>query len=180
MNGPGRVILVGARRLRQQELGVALLHRAAPSDRADDARHRGRAAAAAPDMAGALGVDAVERQGKAVRIALAADLAIADDVDAGVFHLAYRNDRRVILGLLAPWFLDPPDVAGVDAGHAVMFQEAPIDQPVGLRVAADDGGRDQMARIGHRGAPAAGWRLPVHSAESVACTERPVPSLVPR
>ena len=135
--------------MRQQEPGVARFDRAAPSDPADDARHRGRAAAAAPDMAGMLGVDAVERQSKTVRIAFAADLAVADDIDAGQFHFADRDDRGVVLGLFAPCMGHAPDIGGVDARHAVMFEQTAIDQPVGLRVAADDGGRDQMAWVGH-------------------------------
>ena len=84
-------------------------------------------------MAGMLGVDAVEREGKTVRIAFAADLAVGDDIDAGPFHLAYRDDSRIILRLFAPRFRNPPDVAGTDARHAVMFEKGAIDQPVGLR-----------------------------------------------
>ena len=76
-------------------------------------------------MAGMLGVDAIEREGKTVRIAFAPDLAIADDVDAGAFHLADRDDRGIVLRLLAPRFGNAPDVAGMDARHAVMFAGEP-------------------------------------------------------
>ena len=112
-----------------------------------------------------LGIDAVERERKTVRIAFAADLAVADDIDAGPFHLADRDDRGVVLRLFAPRLRNAPDVAGMDARHAVMFEKGAIDQPVGLRIAADDRGRDQMGRIGHCGAPA------------VAAAGRAVPSL---
>src|SRR4051812_34723016 len=171
--------------MRQQEFGVARFDRAAPADLTDDARHRGRSAAAALDLAGMLGVDAIERQRKTVRIAFAADLAVGDDIDAGALHLAYRDDCRVILRLFKPRLGHAPDVAGMNPRHAVMFEQGAIDQPVGLRIAADDRGRDQMARIGHGGDPAAGWwagpALPLPSAaRSGGAAGRIVPSLVPR
>src|SRR5439155_2164981 len=96
-----------------------------------------RAAAAAPDLAGMLAIDAVERQGETVGIALAADLAVADDVDAGPLHIADGEDRRIVLRLFEQGIGDPPDVARTDPRHAVMRERAAVDQPIGLRIAAD-------------------------------------------
>src|ERR1043166_2303382 len=94
----------------EEEFGVADFDRPGPADLAYDTRHRRRAAAAAPDPARMLDVDPVEGEGKAVRIALAADLAVADDIDPGSFHIEDREDRRVILRVFEPGLGDPPDV----------------------------------------------------------------------
>src|SRR3546814_15555076 len=59
-----------------------LLHRPRPPDRADDAGHLGQAAGAARHLRRIVDVDAVERVGEAVEIALPPHLAGADDVDA--------------------------------------------------------------------------------------------------
>src|SRR5260370_993302 len=96
-------------RMGKEELGVAHLDRPQPANFADHARHRRRAAAAAPDMAGVLAIDAVEREGKPVGITLAADLAVADDVDAGPLHVADREMGRVVLGLFEQRRWDAPD-----------------------------------------------------------------------
>ena len=45
-----------------------------------------------------VGVDTFERGGEMVRIALAALLAVADDVEAGALLVADRQQRRVVLG----------------------------------------------------------------------------------
>src|SRR5205085_2428040 len=139
------------RGMAQQELGVAQFDRPAAPDLAHHARHRRRAAAAAPDLAGMLGVDAVERQRKPVGVAFAADLAIRDDVDPGPLHVADREDRRVVLRLFEPRLGDAPDVARGDARHTVTFEHRAVHQPIPLRIAADDRCRDRMRRIVHSG-----------------------------
>ena len=60
--------------------------------------------AAPGDRRRVVDVDAVERGGEAVRVALAAHLAVGDDVDAGALHVADREQRRVVLRLLEPGF----------------------------------------------------------------------------
>ncbi len=67
---------------------------------ADHARHRRGAPACGANLARMLGVDALQREGETVGVALAADLAVGDDVDAGAFHVADREDRGVVLRLL--------------------------------------------------------------------------------
>src|SRR2546423_12279053 len=146
------------RRMAQQELGVAQFDRPASRDLAPRARPWRRAAAAAPDLAGMLGVDAVERKRESVGVALAADLAIRDDVDPGPLHVADREDRRVVLRLFEPGLGDAPDVARGDARHTVMFERRAVDQPIRLRIAADDRCRDRMRRIGHGALPPTKYR----------------------
>ena len=78
--------------------------RAAPPGRAADAanhaRHRRGAVELRTHFAGLFGVDAVQRRGEPVGVALATDLPVGDDVDSGTLHVADCHDRGVVLGLL--------------------------------------------------------------------------------
>ena len=51
--------------------------------------------------AGVVQVDPVERGGEAVGVALAAHLAVGDDVDAGAFHVADGDQGGIVLRFLA-------------------------------------------------------------------------------
>ena len=53
------------------------------------------------DVAGVGRVDALERGGEAVGVALAPHLAVGDDVDAGPLHVADGEQGGVVLRLLA-------------------------------------------------------------------------------
>jgi hypothetical protein len=64
-----------------QKLDVTDLHRMLASDLADDPRHRIRMAGTVEGGAGVVDVDALERGGEAVRVALAAHLAVGDNVE---------------------------------------------------------------------------------------------------
>ena len=139
-----------AGRVLDEERRVVDLDLALAADFAGDPRDRGRAAVGADHRAQALGIDALQRQREIVRIAFAPHLAVADDVDADPFQLADREDGRVVLRLLQVRRRDAPDLVRMDARHPMLFQRAAVDQPVGLRIAADDGGGDQMGRVGHR------------------------------
>ena len=71
------------------------------ADLADHARHRRLVpAAVVDDSAGIVDVDALERGGEAVGVALAPHLAVGDDVDAGALHVADGEERGVVLRLL--------------------------------------------------------------------------------
>ena len=59
-------------------------------------------AAAVERRAGIVDVDALERGGEAVRVALAAHLAVGDDVEPGALLVADGEQRRVVLRLLEP------------------------------------------------------------------------------
>ena len=90
---------------------------------------------------------AVQREGETVGVALAADLAVGDDVDPGPFHVADGDDGRVVLRLLEERRRDAPDLGRVDARHALRAQRLGVDQPFRLRIAADDGrGEESLHR----------------------------------
>ena len=138
-----------ARRVGDEERRVVDLDLALAADPPGDPRHRGGAAVGADHRAEPLGIDAVERQREIVRVAFAPHLAVADDVDADPLHLADREDRRVVLRFLQLRRRDAPDLVRMDPRHPVLFERGAVDQPIGLRIGADDGGRDQMGRIRH-------------------------------
>ena len=137
-----------------QELHVAQLDRPGALDLADHARHRRLVAVARDDDGGIVGVDAFERGGKAVGIALAADLAVGDDVDAGALHVADRDDGRVVLRFFEMLFRQPPHLVHARARHGFR-QHGAVDQPFRLRIASDHGGRQQMFRQVHGLSPVA-------------------------
>ena len=143
MNGPGTVILIRPVRDRAQELDVAHLDRPRAPDRPDDARHRVLVAGAVERDAGLVEVDAVERGREAVRVALAPHLAVGDDVDAGALHVLHGEPRRVVLRLLEERLGHAPELARPHARRQPLAEPLAVDQPVGLRVAADDG-RDEV------------------------------------
>src|SRR5690606_3206708 len=108
---PGQRDLDDAVGVRAEEAHVAHLDRLAPADRSGDERHRNLRAGPADDLAVTLAVDPVERVREAVRVALAADLAVGDDVDSGALLVADRDDRRVVLRLLEMLGRYSPDLA---------------------------------------------------------------------
>jgi hypothetical protein len=129
--------------VRAQELQILHLHRMAAADRPDDARHRIRMPRAVERGARVVDVDPVERGREAVRIALAADLAVAHDVEAGVLLRADGDQRRVVLRLLQVRRRHPPELGRPHARRKAPGELLAVDQPVGLREAADDGGGEE-------------------------------------
>jgi hypothetical protein len=121
-----------------QKLDVAHLHGPPALDRPRHDRHGNLVAGAPDDLAYSLLVDAVERVREAVRVAFAAYLAIGDDVHAGTLLLANRFERRFVLGLLEALRRHPPNFLDADARRHHLGEQGAIDEPVGLRVAADD------------------------------------------
>ena len=126
--------LDGAVGVRPQELQVADLDRMFAADLADDARHGVGVAAAVEGRPGIVDVDAVEGRGEAVRVALAAHLAVGDDVESGALLVDDGEDRGVVLGLLKPFGGDPPQLGGADT-------RAGSDRPVGRGRSANPVGR---------------------------------------
>src|SRR6201988_4434340 len=132
-----------------QKLHVAQLDRRGASDLADHAGHcRLGVAGARHDDGGIVGIDAVKRGGEAVGVAFAADFAVGDDIDAGALHVTDRDDGRVILRLLQMFDRQPPHLMHGGARHRFR-QHGAVDQPVRLRIAADDGGRQDVNGHGH-------------------------------
>ena len=123
-----------------QKLDVADLHRMSAGNRTDDARHGIGMPRAIERGAVVVHVDAVERGGEAVRIALAPHLAIGDDVESRPFLLVDRPDGRVVLRFLEKFRRRPPQLQSADAWREAILQPSPVDQPVGLRVGTDQRG----------------------------------------
>ncbi len=137
----GRAVGVAA-----EELHVAQLDGPHAPDRADHAGHLRLVAVAVLDDAGVVVVHPVERGGEPVRVALAPDLAVADDVDPGALHVADGDHGGVVLRLLQEIFRHAPDAPQAHARDA-LGEGGPIDEPVGLGIAADHRGGEHL--LGH-------------------------------
>jgi hypothetical protein len=140
---PGQGDLRRQRGIGAQELHVAQLDRPAAADLRHHARHRRHGARARAHLAGTREVEPFERSGEAVGVALAPDLAVGDDIDAGVLHVADGEQRGVVLRLLEELGGNAPDLLHARARHD-LGEHLAVHQPVGLRVAADDGGRQEV------------------------------------
>ena len=75
-----------------------------------------------------------------VGIALAALLAVADDVDAGTLLVADGEDRGIVLGRFQVFRADQPEVAGAHPRH-LLGKFRPVDQPFRLRIGTNEAGR---------------------------------------
>ena len=113
--------------------------------RPDDARHGVRMAAAIERHARVVDVDAVERGRKAVRVALAADFAVGDDVETGRFLGADGEHRRVVLCLGEQRLRYAPQLARAYARRKTLREPRAVDEPLGLRITADEGGGEKHA-----------------------------------
>jgi hypothetical protein len=114
---------------------------------AGNARHRDHLAEPVRGLARLVEIDAVERGRKMVGVALARLLAVADDIEAGAFLLAHRQNCRVVLRGFPMILVDQPEVIGAQSHHR-FDQFVAVDQPVRLRVGPDQAGR-QQDRLGH-------------------------------
>src|SRR5262245_15254211 len=85
------------------------------ADFPDHARHDLARAVPPLDLGWIVDVDAAERVGEAVEVALAPNLAVGDDVDAGGLLHAYSLRRRIVLSFLEIRLLDTPDLFQSDA-----------------------------------------------------------------
>src|SRR5947207_9820311 len=88
-------------------------------------------------------IDALERGGEAVGIAFAPDLAVRDDVEAGPLLRPDGEQRGVVLRLGVTRLGNPPQLFRAHAGRKAPGELFPVDQPFGLRVAADKGGGEK-------------------------------------
>ena len=100
MNGPGIVILIVRSVRARRKADVVDLDRPDAPEWPDDARGRIEQAAPLDERAGVFEIDALEGVREAARVALAAHLAVRDDVDAGPLHVTNRQHGRVVLRLL--------------------------------------------------------------------------------
>jgi hypothetical protein len=84
--------------VRLEEFQVLDLHGVLAADGSDYPGHGVRVAAAIERGARVVQVDTLERRGEAVRVTLAADLSVGDDVESNLFLHADRQRRGVVLG----------------------------------------------------------------------------------
>ena len=147
MNGPGTVILIrrSVSERRNSTSRTSTGPRAA--DRADDARDRVLVAGAVERDPGLVQVDALERGREAVRVGLAPHLAVGDHVDSGPLHVLDREPGRVVLRLLELLLGNAPELTRAHARRQPVREPLPVDQPVRLRVAPDDGREERLVSV---------------------------------
>src|SRR5262249_21810650 len=80
-----------------------------------------------------------------VGVALPADLAVGDDVQARVLLRPDGQQRRVLMRLFQVLRVHPPQLTGPDPGREPGAEPLPVDQPVRLRVAAPERGGEEHA-----------------------------------
>ena len=88
-------------------------------------------------------VDALERRGEVIRVALATDLAIRDDVETRVLLRLDRDERGVVLRFRQKRRGDAPQLFGAHTRRKSSGEFLPIDEPLRLRIAAYERRRQQ-------------------------------------
>ena len=130
-------------RVAAQELDVVDFDGMAACDPADDPRHGVGMARSIERRSRVVEIDAVERRGKPVRVALAPDLAVGDDVEAGVFLGADGDERGVVLRVGEVRLRQPPQFLRAHARQKPPGELRAVDQPFRLRVAPNQRRRQQ-------------------------------------
>jgi len=92
-------------------------------------------------------VDAFECSGEPVRIAFAALFAVGDDVEAGAFLVADGDERGIVLRLVQPIRPHPPKLFCPHPGWKAPGQLLAVDQPIRLRIGADERRRKQLGHL---------------------------------
>src|SRR2546427_10475150 len=93
--------------------------------------------------AGTVDIDAFERGGEALGIAFAPDLAVGDDVEAAPLRRPKGEHCGAVLRLGERRLGTPPQLFCPYAGRKAPGELFPVDQPFGLRIAADQGGGEK-------------------------------------
>jgi hypothetical protein len=105
---------------------------------------------------GIVEIDAVERGREAVGVAFPSDLAVRHDVEAGILLCPDRQERGIVLCLLEVLRRDAPELARPYSRRKSAGEFVAVDQPIGLRIAADDGGGKEFHAVGLLSATCAG------------------------
>ncbi|HTR11714.1 MAG TPA: hypothetical protein VMI72_00315 [Roseiarcus sp.] len=95
-------------------------------------------------------VDALERGREAVRIALAADFAVGDDVEPGLLLQLDGDDGGVVLRLREKRLGDAPKLLRPHARRKASGEFRAVDEPFRLRVGADEGRWQKHERSSER------------------------------
>src|SRR5215467_5087901 len=82
-----------------------------------------------------------------VRVALAADLTVRDDVEARVLLCPDCEERRVVLRPREVLGRHAPQLLGPDPGREATGEFCAVDQPIRLGEAADERGREQRKSL---------------------------------
>ena len=85
-------------------------------------------------MRGIVEIDSFERCGETIGIAFAANFTVGDDIQAGAFLGAYREDGGIILRLFEEFGRNTPQIGGADAGRQAVRKLGAIDQPIRLGI----------------------------------------------
>src|SRR5262249_29304297 len=100
-------------------------------------------------------IDSFERVREQVRVTLAADLPVGDDVEARILLCLDRHQGGIVLGLLEHGLRDAPELPYAHARRKAARQALSIDEPFWLRIASYQRGREQhrhpligLAKIG--------------------------------
>ena len=142
VNGPGTVILILRAVLARRNSTISDLYRMAAADPPYDARHNRKTAGTIGRLSRVIEIDAVERGGKAIGVALPTLLTVADNIDPGAFLIANGEKGGIVLCRFKPLRVDEPKVVCAYARY-LLRQPSTIDQPFGLRIRADQGGGKQ-------------------------------------
>jgi hypothetical protein len=126
-----------------QEFEILDLHRVLAAHFPGDPRQLDWVSGAIESFAGIVDVDAFERGREAVRIAFAPDLAVGDDVEPEFLLCADREQRGVVLRLRKPRFRHAPQLLRAQARREALAELVAVDEPVGLRKAADERGGEE-------------------------------------
>src|SRR5262249_2050389 len=129
-------------RVRAEELQIAQLDGMLAANLTGHARHRNRLAAAIERRTRILRVNSFERGGEPVGIAFAPLLAVGNDVEAGALLVPNGNERRLILSGFTHLTINQPEIVHPHARHH-LGQPRAVDQPVRLRIGADERSRKE-------------------------------------
>src|SRR5436190_11831250 len=126
-----------------EDTHVLQLHRMPAPDLSLNARHGIRMTGAFERRSRIVDIDAFERRGEAVGVALAADLAVGDDVEAGLLLRADGEQRGVVLRFGETDLRYPPELSCAHARRKAAGEPLAVDQPFRLWITADQRGRKE-------------------------------------
>ena len=124
-------------RMPAQKLKIAHAHGVLSANGTDHARHRIGVPAAIESHARIIQVDPIERGGEAIRIALAADLPIGNDIEPGVFLRLDGHQRGIVLRLRQIRLRYAPQLECPHPRREAPGEPLAVDKPLRLRIASD-------------------------------------------